>query len=528
MRETYQKILKPLASGRASAMVTCIPRNAGPLKKIVLEPESQNQDIPEQIRHCIQDGIPHVIEEENQQILVEPFYPKERLIILGGGHIALPLVQYTSSVGFSVTVADDRPTFANEGRFPQADRVICETFDDCFDRLNLTEYDYVVVITRGHRHDTLCLRKLLSLKETVYLGMIGSKRRVEGVKELLIEEGYDAERIERICTPIGLKIGAITPEEIAISITAELIRRKRLESNASRPVNRSEYDPEVLEAIAGQGPDTFSVVTVMSAKGSVPRGPGAKMIVYPDRSIAGSIGGGCSEAAVIWDAMSIIGTGGYKIMDIDLTGDVAESEGMVCGGIMKVLIEDFAENKSKEMTREEAWALLTEFNTDPFHLKHAQIVEGTMKYFARLLGYGAEEEFWGIVGLLHDLDFGMYPEQHCIKQEEIMRERGMDERIIHATVSHGYGITVDVKPEHQMEKILFATDELTGLIGAAALMRPSKSVSDLELKSVKKKYKTQSFAAGCSRAVIEQGAEMLGWDLDYLIEQTILAMRTCE
>jgi len=189
---------------------------------------------------------------------------------------------------------------------------------------------------------------------------------------------------------------------------------------------------------------------------------------------------------------------------------------------------DTTDNKSRELTREEAWELLNEYNKDPFHLKHAQIVEGTMKYYARLLGYGAEEDFWGIVGLLHDLDFGMYPEEHCIKQEEIMRERGIDERIIHATVSHGYGLTVDVKPEHEMEKVLFAADELTGLIGAVALMRPSKSVSDLEVKSVKKKYKTLNFAAGCSREVIDKGAEMLGWDLDYLIEQTILAMRTCE
>lgn len=186
------------------------------------------------------------------------------------------------------------------------------------------------------------------------------------------------------------------------------------------------------------------------------------------------------------------------------------------------------EEKGKKITREEAWALLNEYNKDPFHLKHALIVEGVMKYFAKLLGYGEEEEFWGIVGLLHDLDFELYPEQHCIKEEELMRERGIDERIIHATVSHGYGLTVDVKPEHEMEKVLFATDELTGLIGAVALMRPSKSVQDLELKSVKKKYKTSNFAAGCSREVIEQGVEMLGWELDDLIEKTILAMRTCE
>ena len=178
------------------------------------------------------------------------------------------------------------------------------------------------------------------------------------------------------------------------------------------------------------------------------------------------------------------------------------------------------------MTREEAFKLLEEFNKEPFHIRHALTVEGVMKYFAEKLGYGDEKEFWGIVGLLHDLDFEIYPNEHCIKEQEIMRQRGVDERIIHATASHGYGITVDVKPEHEMEKVLYAVDELTGLIGACALMLPSKSVQDLELKSVKKKFKNLKFAAGCSRDVIQKGADMLGWDLDYLIQETILAQRT--
>ena len=149
-----------------------------------------------------------------------------------------------------------------------------------------------------------------------------------------------------------------------------------------------------------------------------------------------------------------------------------------------------------------------------------------MKYFAGKLGYGDEADFWEVVGILHDLDFEMYPQEHCIKSQEIMRERGLDERIIHATASHGYAITVDIKPEHEMEKVLYAVDELTGLIGAVVIMRPSKSVQDLELKSVKKKYKSKGFAAGCSREVIERGADMLGWSLDELIERTIEALRT--
>lgn len=183
---------------------------------------------------------------------------------------------------------------------------------------------------------------------------------------------------------------------------------------------------------------------------------------------------------------------------------------------------------AKTLSREAAWELLTEFNKEPFHLRHALTVEGVMRYFAKELGYAEEEEFWGIVGLLHDLDFEQFPEQHCIKEQEILRERGVDERIVHATASHGYALTVDIAPEHEMEKVLYAVDELTGLIGAVALMRPSGSVSDLELKSVKKKYKNANFAAGCSRAVIERGAAMLGWELDDLITRTILAMRSCE
>lgn len=174
---------------------------------------------------------------------------------------------------------------------------------------------------------------------------------------------------------------------------------------------------------------------------------------------------------------------------------------------------------------EEAEKLLEEYNKDPFHLKHAKIVSGVMGYFAQ--EYDPQNvEFWKTAGLLHDLDFEQFPEQHCIKEQEILRERGIDEKLIHAVASHGYELTVDIKPEHVMEKVLYATDELTGLIGAVALMHPSKSVSDLQLKSVKKKYKSQGFAAGCSREVIQRGADMLGWSLDDLISRTIDAMKT--
>ena len=180
----------------------------------------------------------------------------------------------------------------------------------------------------------------------------------------------------------------------------------------------------------------------------------------------------------------------------------------------------------EHITREEAYDLLKKYNKDPFHIQHALTVETVMKWYAEELGFGADAEYWGIVGLLHDIDFELYPEEHCIKSQEIMKERGIDEKIIHATASHGYAITVDIKPEHEMEKVLYAVDELTGLIGAVVLMRPSKSVQDLTLKSVKKKYKSKNFAAGCSREVIERGADMLGWTLEDLIQRTIDALKT--
>ncbi|MBR6798910.1 MAG: hydrolase [Firmicutes bacterium] len=181
------------------------------------------------------------------------------------------------------------------------------------------------------------------------------------------------------------------------------------------------------------------------------------------------------------------------------------------------------------ITREEAFELLKKYNEEPFHIQHAETVEGTMRYFAEKLGYGNDVDFWGLVGLLHDIDFEMWPEEHCVKAPELLKEAGIEDDMIRAIVCHGWGMTgADVAPEHEMEKVLFACDELTGLIGAAALMRPSKSVQDMEVKSVKKKFKDKKFAAGCSRDVIIQGAEMLGWELEKLFEETILAMRTCE
>ena len=180
------------------------------------------------------------------------------------------------------------------------------------------------------------------------------------------------------------------------------------------------------------------------------------------------------------------------------------------------------------MERNEAWALLTKYNKDHFHLQHALTVEAVMRWYANELGYGDEADFWATVGLLHDIDFENWPEEHCQKAPELLRPAGVGEDMIHAIVSHAYGLCSDVEPEHEMETVLFAVDELTGLIGAAALMRPSKSVMDMEVSSIKKKFKDKKFAAGCSRDVITQGAERLGWELPVLFEKTLAAMQSCE
>lgn len=180
------------------------------------------------------------------------------------------------------------------------------------------------------------------------------------------------------------------------------------------------------------------------------------------------------------------------------------------------------------VTRDQALSLLKKYNKEPFHIQHGLTVEGVMRWFAQELGYGENVDFWGLCGLLHDVDFEMYPEEHCKKAPELLSEVNADDAMVHAVCSHAYGSCSDVEPVHQMEKVMFAVDELTGLIGAAARMRPSKSVMDMELSSLKKKFKDKKFAAGCSRDVIKEGAERLGWTLDETLEKTILAMRSCE
>ena len=340
MGNIYAEIDKIVKNGERVALLSQIDTSSGGIKKCLLAESALLPTQTKNVTEAFFNGAPIAEKNGGEVTVIEPFYPRERLIILGGGHIALPLSEIGKMLGFYVVIVDDRTSFANKARFPWVDSVICERFENAINSLNVTGNDYIVVITRGHRHDFLCLNTLLNLRETVYLGMIGSRRRVAQIKETLITDGFDKERIDRIMTPIGVRIGAVTPEEISVSILAEIIKRKRLDNNGQSGVNRSEVDNAVLESLGTQMAGC-AVVTVIEARGSVPRGPGAKMIVYPDGKIEGSIGGGCSEGAVIRDAIDIIGKGSCLIKTVDLTGDTSADEGMVCGGVMDVLIEDF-------------------------------------------------------------------------------------------------------------------------------------------------------------------------------------------
>lgn len=357
--DIYRSLKSELDKGKKAAVVTLMSDrhsqgDPSPRKFILTEEQLRTSDTMDYLdqttvnraQFALKTGSLQFFQDSNDaDILIEPCFPESRLIILGGGHIAKPLAEFGSKVGFSVTVVDDRPMFANQARFPQAEKVICERFTNCFNKLDLNESSFVVIVTRGHRHDFDCLKQVLNHK-TAYTGMIGSKRRVKIVKERLLNEGYPAELINRVNAPIGLDIGAVTPEEIAVSIIAQVISFRRLVSTSiddevSVKVNWPELDLPVLAELCKETADPKALITIVATKGSAPRKAGAKMLVWPYGKIMGSIGGGCAEGEVITSARQVIGSGGSKIYDIDMTGQVAEDEGMVCGGIMRVLIEDY-------------------------------------------------------------------------------------------------------------------------------------------------------------------------------------------
>jgi xanthine dehydrogenase accessory factor len=352
--DLYKTLLKKINQGNKCAVLTYLdlntPRSGSISDKILLTNRDIdnkvfpfNDNINEHICVSLDTGRLQMIHtEEKKALLIEPFIPKPRLIVFGGGHIAKPLSEFAARVGFSVNVIDDRPFFANSSRFPEAEEVICESFEKSFDLINLRSSDFVVIITRGHRHDGVVLREVLNY-DLSYVGMIGSKRRVRGMMEELLEEGFSKDKLQLVNSPIGLDIGAITPDEIAISIVSQLIsfKNKGVINRANEPFILPELDIEVAQNLCEKSQIPRALITILSSKGSVPRKAGAKMVAYLDGRTIGSIGGGCSESGVITKAREIMSGKGFFIEHVDMTGEVAESEGMVCGGTMEVLVEVF-------------------------------------------------------------------------------------------------------------------------------------------------------------------------------------------
>ncbi len=330
------------SSSQAQLMITCLQGRKGNIRDFHRTLGNTGYLSGTEYKEILLSGKPACIDREGTLIFAEPFYKKERVIVYGGGHIALPVVQLAKLVGFYAVVIDDRGQFANRERFPEADEVICDSFEASISRIKPAESDYNVIITRGHKHDILCIRELMQYKEPVYTGLIGSRRRTSAIMEHLTEEGYDRDRLMRIRTPIGLPIGAVTTEEIAVAIIAEIIQRKRLQSAENMAVNRSDGDDRVMELLAGLD-RPCCLATIMHSEGSVPRKAGAKMLVFEDTATFGSIGGGCVEAGMIRKAVSMIGSGTYEVIHATLDSEDAMSEGMVCGGSLKLLLEDFTQ-----------------------------------------------------------------------------------------------------------------------------------------------------------------------------------------
>ena len=343
--EIYKTLLEDLNKGEEVALITKYNLETKKVEKNIYNLEELEGKNLEYVNKAKEKNlIANIKINDEESVLAEVFKREHRLIVFGAGHVGYHLCHFASKVGFNTIVVDDRPYFANKEKFGDDIQVICNTFENAFKILDIHEEDYVVIVTRGHKHDKFCLEKILSLDELNYIGMIGSKRRVKIMKEELIEEGYSKEKIENIYSPIGLNIGAVTPEEIAISILAEIISVKRIGKLAvkNEPIkvsNSCELNKDVLEALAKSQNEKMSLVTVISTKGSTPRKAGSKMIVYDSGKIIGTIGGGCAEAKIIKDAALMAGSKNLKIETIDMTGEIAEEEGMVCGGKMTVLIE---------------------------------------------------------------------------------------------------------------------------------------------------------------------------------------------
>ncbi|MDR1048342.1 MAG: XdhC family protein [Synergistaceae bacterium] len=324
MENVYRELFRTLKNGEEAFLTTVCEPGGGVVKTLRAGAPRDGEG---------SESFLSVRENDGQTTLVERFLPHPRMVVFGGGHIAVPLSRMASLLRFRVTVFDDRPSFADRTRFPEAGEVICESFERIARRLTFRASDYAVIMTRGHRHDIECLRNVLSGEIPYYVGMIGSRRRVLLVRRQMVEEGFPQEVVDRLHSPVGLDIGAVTPEEIAVSILAEAVQVKR--QGGARRNGEGYADMPLMEALAACD-GGMAVVTVLSAEGSTPRGAGAKMAVRYDGSSVGSIGGGCAEADVIRDARDILLKGGYCFKTVDMTD---EEDGMACGGRMKVLIE---------------------------------------------------------------------------------------------------------------------------------------------------------------------------------------------
>ena len=318
----YRRLLQNLRNGGEAVMVTRCA--SGAVTRELLDAGEWREEW---------GASPSVADEDGETKIIERFLPKPRLIILGGGHIAVPLAAMGALLSFDVTVFDDRPSFADKARFPAAGEVICDGFDRVTQRVTTGGRDAVVIATRGHRHDLDCLRNVLKGEIPCYMGMIGSKHRAAAARRQMEEEGFDPAAVNSLHSPIGLAIGAVTPEEIALSVMAEIVKERRSSYRGGFA------DMGLIERLAGLEPGgNAAVVTILSTRGSTPRGAGAKMAVFRDGSAAGSIGGGCAEADALRDARDVAANGGYLFKTADMTGS-AEEDGMACGGTMRLLIE---------------------------------------------------------------------------------------------------------------------------------------------------------------------------------------------
>ena len=294
------------------------------------------QDILESVRAGREATLTRTVDG---RVYTRRFLPPVRLVLLGGGHVSLALYEAAVKVGFAVTVVDDRPAFSSYARFPEAKEVLCDSFDAALPRLHIGAGGFVCVLTRGHKDDVTCMKHLLRGNESRYLGMIGSHRRVKGLFELLVEEGFDKERIARVHAPIGLSIGAVTPAEIAVSILAELIAARHTLPAGEGLLPQQNTDLDALRFLSDDSRPA-ALLLVLSTKGSTPVKGGALMAADKLGNCAGTIGGGCGENQAILAARRLIGTGKSQVVTVDMTNDVAAMEGMVCGGTMEVLIED--------------------------------------------------------------------------------------------------------------------------------------------------------------------------------------------